>query len=117
MAPNQDPEVVTHRIPKIEVYQVTDDELQRIEDGCAHISQDLTFAVASISAFISFLVAALTTTLTPTKQTIFISIEIGFGVVGIYTGWRWWHTRRVTPETIRKIRSRRTEPQPNPPRS
>lgn len=115
MAPNRDPEVVTYRIPKIEVYQVTNDELRRIEDGCSHVGQDLTFAVASLSVFASFLVALLTAILTPTTQAIFISIEITSGVVGIYTGWRWWHARRAAPETIGKIRSRRTEPQPNLP--
>ena len=113
MASNQDPEIVTYRIPKIEVYQVTDDELQRIEAGCANIGQDLTFAVASLSIFVSFLVARLTGILAPTTQLIFVSIEIISGLVSIYTGWRWWHARRATPGTISKIRSRRTD-QPNP---
>ena len=61
--PDHDPEVVTYRIPRIEVYQVTDDEMRRIEDGCNLVGQDLTFAVASLSVGASFLVALLTATL------------------------------------------------------
>ena len=71
MVPNQDPKVITHRIPQIEIYQVTNDELQRIEDGCSNVGQDLTFSVASLSVFASFLVALLTATLTSTTQAIF----------------------------------------------
>jgi len=56
----EEPEIVTHRIPRIEVYQVTDDELTRIEDGYGQVSQDLTFAVTSLSFCIAFAIALMT---------------------------------------------------------
>ena len=111
---DSDPEVVTYRIPRIEVYQVTDDEIRRIEEGCAHVGQDLTFAVASLSICVSFLVALFSATLTQASQTAFVIIIVISAVVCVYTGFRWWRERRATPDTIAKIRSRRAEPQPEP---
>lgn len=111
MAPDKDPEVVTYRIPRIEVYQVTDDEIRRIEDGCSNVGQDLTFAVASLSICASFSVALLTATLTQAVRAFFIGIVIISAVVCVYTGSKWWQTRKATPDTIAKIRSRKTEPQ------
>ena len=105
MAPNRDPEVVTYRIPQIEVYQVTSDELQRIEDGCSHVGQDLTFAVASLSVFASFLVALLTAIVLrqPHKRNFRQHRNYFRRCAAIYTGWRWCHLKasaRATPETI-----------------
>lgn len=61
MSPTQeDQKVITYRIPRIEVYQVSNDELRRIEEGFGLVGQDLTFAVASLTVFISFAITILT---------------------------------------------------------
>ena len=112
--PRDEPEIVTHRIPKIEVYQITEQELERIEEGIGSVSQDLTFAVASLSAGISFLIALLAGTLSQTVFITFTIIVIVCGVVFLYTGIKWWRTKRITPNVIARIRSRRIEPEVTP---
>jgi hypothetical protein len=111
---DQRPEIVTYRIPRIEVYQVTDDELRRIEEAGGQVGQDLTFAVAALSICVSFLIALTTATLSDLTRNIFIALVIVSAVVFSYTGLRWYRTRRTGPDTIASIRRRRTEPQPPP---
>ena len=113
MTQNRDPKVITYRIPQIEVYQVIDADLQRIKDSGDNVGQDLTFAVAALSVFVSFFIAIITATLTQTERVVFFSIEIFSFLVGIYNGRKWWLARKVIPEIIREIRSLKTEPQPD----
>ena len=105
------PEIVTYRIPRIEVYQVTDDELKRLEEGCSQVGQDLTLAVACFSFFVAFLIALLTATFSSVVGIIFVIVDIGSGLVGIYTGVRWWRSREKTPNVMAQIRSRKVEPE------
>ncbi len=109
--PQKDAEIVTYRIPRIEVYQVTDDELCRIEEGCSRVSQDFNFATNFLSFGIAFFIALLTATFSESLRTIFIIILVVCGVVFLYTGARWWRQRKKAPSVIAKIRSRKTEPQ------
>lgn len=107
----EDPEVVTYRIPRIEVYQVTDDELRRIEDGFGQVGQDLTFAVASLSVCIAFAITLVTATLSEKLFAIFLSLVVIAALVALYTGARWWRTKRAAPTVIATIRSRKVEPE------
>jgi len=108
---NDRPQVVTYRIPQIEVYQVTDDELKRLEDGCTQVGQDFSFSVACFSFFVAFLIALLSATFESVVRVIFIALDIIFGLAGAYTGLRWWLSRKRAPDVITKIRSRRVEPE------
>lgn len=107
----EDPEVVTYRIPRIEVYQVTDDELRRIEDGFGQVGQDLTFAVASLSFCIAFAITLVTATLSEMLFAIFLSLVVIAALVSLYTGARWWRARKAAPTVIATIRSRKVEPE------
>jgi len=107
----QDPEIVTYRIPRIEVYQVTDDELKRIEEGSGHIDQDLTFAVAFLSFAIAFVITLATATLSDLLRSIFIVVIIICTIVFLYTGTRWWRTRKTASNITAGIRSRKDNPQ------
>lgn len=113
-APREDPEVVTYRIPRIEVYQVTDDELRRIEDGFGQVGQDLTFAVASLSFCIAFAITLATATLSEQLFMIFLSLVVISALVALYTGVRWWRAKKAAPAVIATIRSRKVEPQVPP---
>jgi hypothetical protein len=104
------PDIVTYRIPRIEVYQVTDDELRRLEEGCAHVGQDLTFAVASASFFVAFVIALLSGTFSDAVRDLLIALAAISAIVAIYTGVRWARTRGTTPRVIAEIRSRKAEP-------
>lgn len=109
------PQIVTYRIPKIEVYHVTDDEIRRIEEGYGQVGQDLTFAVAVLSCCIAFAIALATATFSDRLWLIFIVLIIVSGLVALYTGVRWWRARAVAPTVIATIRSRKVEPQTGPP--
>ncbi len=110
----KDPEIVTYRIPRIEVYQVTDDELKRMEEGCSQVSQDLTFAVAFISFSIAFLITLFTAKLSELQQLIFTLISVVCGIVSFYTGLKWLRTRKTMPNVIANIRSRKDTPDVTP---
>lgn len=75
-SPPDEPQVITHRIPRIEVYQVTDDELRRIEDGFGQVGQDLTFAVAALSFCIAFVIVLATVSLSEGLFIIFLSLVV-----------------------------------------
>jgi hypothetical protein len=112
--PKEEPEIVTYKIPRIEVYQLTDDELSRIEEGCGQVAQDLTFATTLLSFGGAFLIALLTATFSEKLRTIFIAVVIICGLGFLYTAIRWWQKRKVVPNVIAKIRSRKIEPEVPP---
>ncbi len=110
-SPKRDsPEVVTYRIPIIEVYHVTDDELRRLEEGCSQVGQDLTFAIASLSLGVAFAIALMTGDFRQPVGGILLTLTVVCLVVALYTGIRWWRARGITPDVVAKIRSRKTEP-------
>ena len=113
-APHRDTEIVTYRIPRIEVYQVTHDELCRIEEGCGRVSQDFAFATNFLSFGIAFVIAILTAAYSERVRTIFITITLICAVGFLYTGVRWWMNRTRVPGVIASIRGRKTEPQVPP---
>jgi threonine/homoserine/homoserine lactone efflux protein len=95
----------------MEVYQVSDQELKQIEETYGHVGQDLTFAIAFFSFGLAFLIALLTATLSEFHRLIFINVVIICGVVFLYTGIRWWRTRKTVPNVIANIRSRKPNPE------
>jgi hypothetical protein len=109
--PQKDPEIVTYKIPRIEVYQITDDEMCRIEESCGKVSQDFTFATNFLSIGIAFYIALKTATFSDTLRVIFTTVIIVCGIGFLYTGARWWLQKGRIPEVISKIRSRKTEPE------
>lgn len=111
----QDPEIVTYRIPKIEVYQVTDAELIAIETGHGQVGQDFTMATVSITLVVAFLIALVTGTFSSSWQVVF---EIAVAVCAlscVYTGVRWWQSKGTLPKAIASIRSRKVAEEVLPP--
>jgi hypothetical protein len=114
MGGQQNTAIITYTIPRIEVYQVTDDELCRIEEGYGQVGQDLNFATSFLSFGAAFLLALLTATFSERLRTIFILVVIICGIGFLVTGVRWLRQRKKVPDVIAKIRSRKTEPQVPP---
>jgi len=112
--PQKDAEIVTYKIPRIEVYQLTDDEICRIEEVCGQVNQDFSFATTFLSFGIAFLLALLTATFSERLHTIFIIVVVICGIGFLYTGIPWWGQRKKVPDVVAKIRSRKTEPQAPP---
>lgn len=109
--PPKDTEIVTYKIPRIEVYQITDDEMCRIEEGCGRVGQDFAFATSFLSFGIAFFIALETATFSEVLRIVFIIVVILCGIGTLYTGARWWIQKGQVPSVIAKIRSRKTEPQ------
>jgi hypothetical protein len=106
-----EPVIVTYNIPRIEVYQVTDEELKRIEERCSQVGQDLSFAIAFISFAIAFFITLSTAVLSDLQKVIFIIVSIICCIGFFYTGIRWWNARKTAPSVISCIRSRKDNPQ------
>ena len=105
------PYIVTHKIPHIEVYQVTDDELTRIEEGSNQVGYDFAFMLTSLSIFVSLLIALATGDFNENIQLMFELAVAIFILSGIYTGQRWFRNRSKAQKVINKIRSRRVDPE------
>ena len=104
-------EARTYRIPPIEIYEVTDDQLELIEESCRGLGQDLSFAISSLSICASFIIALSSATPAETVRTVYIIVVAVTFVVFAYTGVRWLGARKRSPKIIQKIRSRKMDPE------
>ena len=114
-SPGQEPEIIFHRPPRIEIYSVTGDQLDRIEESCGQVGHDLTFLIAAGSVAITLLATLLTTEASNLVQTIFIIIIVSCTLTSLYTGIRWVRRRRDVPKTLQVIRSKRSDDPLYPP--
>jgi len=105
------PLVVTHRIPHIEVYHVTDDELSRIEESHGQVGLDFTFAVSSLTTCISFGIAIATAKFSDKQLAVFVGLVVISGIIALYTGIKWWRSKNKVPSVISSIRSRKVDPE------
>lgn len=105
-----EPRVVAHAIPIIEVYQVTDDELTRIEGAATTVENASAFMFAGIAATIS-IGAALAQGTFPVSAEIWMKAALGVSiVVSVWAGFRWYYHESALSKVLSQIRSRRTEP-------
>jgi hypothetical protein len=96
------PRVVVHKIPRIDLYQVTEDELARLQEGQG---QDQTFASASLGVCVTAL-ATLFSSLAPSAFLFLLAIGLIAGVVCLYTGLKWRRARKNVLQTVARIRNR-----------
>jgi hypothetical protein len=107
-------EVVVHPIDKIEVYEVREDELRRIEEHVSHVGEDLTFALAYGSSCITFLLTLLTANVShPLISKGLMVSAVVFGVLFALRWTKWWRSRRQPAEALATIRARSIEVLPN----
>ena len=105
------PDVVTYKIPRIEVYQVTDDELTRIEETAGQEGRDFAFMLTGFSVFISFVIALVTGDFGEiTKQIFRLAAAISV-LLAICAGWFWLRNRSNFQKVIGKIRGRKVDPE------
>lgn len=104
------PELVTYSIPRIEVYQVTEDELDRIEESTSQVGQDFTFMVTGLSITVSLVIALISGTFEENPKTFLQSLTLIAILVFIYTGSRWFRYRKKMPDVVKRIRSRKVDP-------
>jgi hypothetical protein len=100
-----------HRLPGVESYDVTSEELDQIEREASQVGLDFSFASITLTAFISFMIALLTVKIESSHTFMgFIGIEIATGFLTIYFAWRWLRGRGQRVSIISKIRERQVGP-------
>ena len=108
---NDSPQIVTHKIPKIEVFQISDDELRRINDRITQVGQDFSFMLTSFSIGITLIFSLMTGAINPEYKLVF-KVAVGMSiVVTLYTGIKWIRYRKSTMDVISRIRDRRENPE------
>ena len=111
MSEDENREARTYKIPTIEIYEVTEDQLDLIDESCRSLSQDLSFAIASLSICASFVVALFSANPSGTVRLVYIVVAVVSLAMSIYTGCRWLRLRKTSPGVIAKIRSRKMDPE------
>jgi hypothetical protein len=99
--------LATHTIPLIHVYQVTDDELARLEEGYGHGGQDITFASTSLGIFVTSLLTLLASQLSRDINLLLLLLCLVSAAVCLYTGIKWLRSRKEFLHVLAKIRSRK----------
>ena len=105
------PDIVTHRIPRIDVFQVTDDELTRIEEMCTKVSHNFSFMLTSMSIGITCLLSLFAATYTEAVESWVRTVTLVCFLVAFYTGSRWYKFRKNVPTVLDTIRNRKIDPQ------
>ena len=103
-------ETRVYKAPPTEIYEVTADELELLDNSCHGLGQDLSFAIGSASIAVSFVIALSSADPRDTVRTVYVLVTLVFAVVFLYTGSKWWRARRTSPPIIERIRSRKMDP-------
>lgn len=98
---------ITYRVPTIELYEVSSDELDRIEEGYGQVGNNLTFAVGSLSMASTIAVSMLTTVASEAWQATGLVLLIMFTLVLLVSGGNWLKARKRAPKVLNSIRSRK----------
>jgi hypothetical protein len=100
-----------HSIAQLDTYDVTADELDRIQTECMDVGQDFQFASISGTVGISFLIALVLTKIESNRIfNAFFTVML-FGLVGcFYFGVRYVRKRRAFVPIIQRIKDRQVGP-------
>ncbi len=101
------PRVVVHKIPQIEVYQVAEYELARIQDACGKPRLDLTLCISTASTAIGLLPSVFN----PGRSLVLPSLAGLLILCAVCFGYRAWRSYTNSQSTIDSIRLRKVDPQ------
>jgi len=94
------------RIPQLNIYQITEDELQTLENGGSDPIY-LNFAIFTISTAIAFLITLLTIQIDSTRLfVIFLVVTILGLSLGLVLLTLWWRSRKSIKRLVNKIKER-----------
>ena len=100
------PEISRGRIKELKLYEISDDELARLEQGSEQ-SLFLALGIAVLSAAVSFLIALFATTITPDRVFyVFVIVTVVGFVAGIILIILAWYTRKPISKLVQRIRDR-----------
>lgn len=109
------PEIVVHGIPRIEVFQVSDHELDRIEEYGKHLADEYAFMLSAGSICVTLLVAVGTAKFGPVGKAVVMLSIATTAIATLVLGIRWFRNRSNVSDVIDQIRARRVDPQSEPP--
>ena len=98
---------IRHRIEKIDIYEVTEDELSKLTSNKASDIY-LEFAIALVSIFASFLCALLVADFKtyPVAFVVFLLVTIVTGIISLMLFCLWYRFKGKKNDILRKIRER-----------
>lgn len=104
--------IVHGRVDSLSLYEITDYELQILEDGSFGATY-LNFAIFFLSAAIAFLTALTTGAILPDRTfTVFVVVvAVGFSA-GVVLLFLWFRTRRSMSKVLQRIKDRCAMPDP-----
>ncbi len=86
------------------LFEVSEEEMQVLENGESNMELNLAIAVAS--SFITIIIALFTSQMTDIVKAIFIACAIAFLLLFVYFIWGWRKKASEFQKTILKIRNR-----------
>ena len=100
-----------HRIPHVETYDVTVDELDQIERESMSVGQDFSFGSVGLTAALAFLITLLTVRIESERiwNSFLIMMTLGF-IGAAYFGIRWYREKKHGVLVIERIRKREIGP-------
>jgi hypothetical protein len=102
-----------HRIAHLEIYEVSEDELDTIERGYSSRQNDVAFLSIAATIFVSFLVVILTVPrpAAPTfRDQFFVAVLVMSGSAAVYLFIRWRRTIKSERPLFQRIRERAVGP-------
>ena len=100
-----------HALPHVETYDVTSDELERIETESKTVGQDFQYASNCLTAAVAFAIALFTTEIKSERVfDVFVLLAVSGSVFGCYFGQKYFRGRKQCATVIQKIRERQIGP-------
>lgn len=101
-------EVVIHPIT-IEIFEVTEQELEALEVAFAQENRSLAFFTSTLSIFVTCAIGWLTAgnALTPTALQVVSGVTFACAFLAIWFGFNWMQATKQRPKIIQRIRERR----------
>ena len=102
-------EFVVHRITRVEVFEVTEQELESLEAAFGEESRSLAFFSSAISIFATCFIGWITASesLPPVAHGILAGLTLASFFLALWFALTWFQARRKRPSIINRIREQR----------
>jgi hypothetical protein len=102
-------EFVVHRITRVEIFEVTEQELESLEAAFGEESRSLAFFSSTVSVFAACFIGWITTgkSLPSVTHAILAGITLASFFLALWFALTWFQARRKRPSIINRIRERR----------
>ena len=105
-------QIITHKIPKLEFFEVAEFELDQIDSACRLPERYLVLLSISVTSLIALGIAWASGAGSETYLAIFGVLAIVASVLTIFAFVKWLQTRNVRIDAVKRIRDRKVDPSP-----